>query len=178
MGPEEYPWYRIVEAEEPLQQGDIFFNCPIVALPDPGLFLDVSQGKHPANPVSTMVVFADIIILTHSCDIPKRDLDRVLVCPHRDALEVAIRKEERANIRKGRVLAYHLIEACEIEKHGFGQRVIDFRLVTPVPKAFLEEFSRQRGPRVRLLPPYREKMAQAFAFYFGRIGLPKDPRDI
>lgn len=178
MEPEEYPWYRLVGADEPLQQGDIFFDCPIAALPDTTLFLELSQGEHPVAAVNTTIVFADIIVLTHSCDIPKPDLDRLLVCPHRDALEVAVRKEQRANIRKGRVLAYHLIEACEIEKHEFGQRVIDFRLVTPVPKAFLEEFSRRRGERVRLLPPYREKMAQAFAFYFGRIGLPKDPRDI
>lgn len=178
MEPEEYPWYRVVDAGEPLQQGDIFFNCPVVALPEPVFFLDIYQGKQPVTPVSATVVFADVIVLTHSCDIPKRDLDRVLVCPHRDVLEVATRKEERANIRKGRVLAYHLIEACEIEGYEFGQRVIDFRLVTVVPKVFLEELAQLIGRRVRLLPPYREKMAQAFAFYFGRIGLPKDPRDI
>lgn len=177
MEAEEYPWYRIVSASEPLQQGDIFFNCPIIALPDPRLFLAVSLGDFPATPVNTSIAFADIIVLTHSCDIPKRDVDKVLVCPHRDVKEVASRKEERANIRKGRVLAYHLIEACEREGYEFGQRVIDFRLVAVVPKVFLEELSQRLGYRVRLLPPY-EKMAQAFAFYFGRIGLLRDPRAI
>ncbi len=178
MESEEYPWYRIVGADDPLQQGDIFFNCPVVLLPEPTFFLQVYQGREPDASVNTAIVFADIIVLTHSCDIPKRDLDRVLVCPHRNAVEVAPRREERANIRKGRVLAYHLIEACELEGYQFEQRVIDFRLVTAVPKLFLEDLSQQLGHRVRLLPPYREKMAQAFAFYFGRIGLPKDPRDV
>lgn len=175
---EEYPWYRIVGADEPLQQGDIFWDCPIVVLPEPTFLLEVSQGRNPVASVNTTVQFADVIVLTHSCDIPKRDMDRVLVCPHRDAREVAPRKEERANIRKGRVLAYHLIEACEIGGYEFDQRVIDFRLVSVVPKLFLEQLAQRIGHRVRLLPPYREKMAQAFAFYFGRIGLPRDPRDI
>ncbi len=170
--------YPVVSASEPLQQGNVFFNCLIIALPDPLLFLAVYQGDPHATLVNTTIAFADIIVLTHSCDIPKRDVDKVLVCPHRDVMEVASRKEERANIRKGRVLAYHLIEACEIEGYEFEQRVIDFRLVTVVPKVFLEELSQRLGYRVRLLPPYREKMAQAFAFYFGRIGLPRDPRDI
>jgi hypothetical protein len=35
------------------------------------------------------------------------------------------------------------------------------------------------GDRLRLLPPYREHLSQAFARYFMRVGLPQDiPRSV
>ncbi len=38
---------------------------------------------------------------------------------------------------------------------------------------FLESLLKQRGqPRLRLLPPYREHLSQAFARFFMRVGLP------
>jgi hypothetical protein len=174
----DYPWYKVVSGEDMLQQGDIFFDCPLVALPRTEVLLKALDGHTFFPGVNTTLEFADVILLTQSCDIPKQDTDRLLVCPHRDVMEVASKKEQRANIRKGRVLPYHLIEACEIEGHRFNQRVIDFRLATPLPKSFLEQFSRLRKTHGRLLPPYREKMAQAYANYFMRIGLPNDPRDL
>lgn len=173
-----YPWYEVVSGEETLQQGDLFFDCPLVALPDTDVLLQATQLLTPPTGLNTTIVFADIILLTQSCDIPKADMDRLLVCPHQDAMEIASKKEQRDNIRKGRVLAYHLIEACELDGYRFDQRVIDFRLATPLPKLLWEQFSLFRKSHVRLLPPYREKMAQAFANYFMRIGLPNDPHDL
>jgi len=175
----DYPWYELVAHDEPLQQRDIFFNCPIVSLPSVEPLLRASTLDSAVEwPEALSIQIADIIVLTHSCDLVKPELDRVMVCPHTDAMTLAPKREQRSNIRKGRVLAYHLIESCDIDSYTFGQRVIDFRLLSPLPKRFLEEFSLQYGNRIRLLPPYREKMAQSFANYFGRIGLPKDPRDI
>lgn len=52
-------------------------------------------------------------------------------------------------------------------------RLVDFHEVFSIPRAFLEKLVSQRiEPRVRLLPPYREHLSQAFARFFMRVGLP------
>jgi hypothetical protein len=43
-----------------------------------------------------------------------------------------------------------------------------------VPLGYVKEIARQKGNRIRMLPPYREYLAQAFAWQFMRIGLPID----
>jgi hypothetical protein len=53
-------------------------------------------------------------------------------------------------------------------------RVVDFHDLFTIPRAFLETLLRRRGlPRLRLLPPYREHLSQAFARFFMRVGLPQ-----
>lgn len=52
-------------------------------------------------------------------------------------------------------------------------RVVDFHAIYTVPRDFLETLLLDRNkPRVRLLPPYREHLSQAFARFFMRVGLP------
>jgi hypothetical protein len=67
-----------------------------------------------------------------------------------------------------------MIEACEIDAHQREQRVIDFRTVYTLPKDFVLAFIKEQPSRLRLMPPYREHMAQAFARYFMRVGLPRN----
>ena len=38
----------------------------------------------------------------------------------------------------------------------------------------VRELAASQGPRLRLNPPYREHLAQAFARFFMRVGLPVD----
>ena len=67
-----------------------------------------------------------------------------------------------------------MLNKCTIE--GFISpevRVVSFRQIYSVPLDYLRERAKQR-PRLRLLPPYREQLAQAFARYFMRVGLPID----
>ena len=52
-------------------------------------------------------------------------------------------------------------------------RIIDFKSVV-LPVGFLRNFAVQQGPRVRLMPPYREHLSQSFARFFMRVGLPVD----
>ena len=52
-------------------------------------------------------------------------------------------------------------------------RVVDFHDLFTVPRSFLEGLSHRRvRARLRLMPPYREHLSQAFARYFMRVGLP------
>ncbi len=57
---------------------------------------------------------------------------------------------------------------------GTTVRVVDFHDLFTVPRLFLEAVLQERGtPRMRLLPPYREHLSQAFARFFMRVGLPQ-----
>jgi hypothetical protein len=56
---------------------------------------------------------------------------------------------------------------------GTEARIIDFHEIISLPRAFLEAWTIRAGAsRLRLLPPYREHLSQAFARYFMRGGLP------
>ena len=43
-----------------------------------------------------------------------------------------------------------------------------------LPLTFVRSRAARTGERLRLLPPYREHLSQAFARYFIRVGLPQD----
>lgn len=55
-----------------------------------------------------------------------------------------------------------------------GIRIVDFHNVYGVPLEFARRFADGKGKRLRLLPPYREHLSQAFARFFMRVGLPTD----
>jgi len=52
--------------------------------------------------------------------------------------------------------------------------IVDFHEVYTAPTNVVREFALRTGKRLRLLPPYREHLAQAFARFFMRVGLPVD----
>jgi len=49
---------------------------------------------------------------------------------------------------------------------------MDFRRVYSLPVAFVRMQAEKSLPHLRLLPPYREHLSQAFARFFMRVGLP------
>jgi NADPH:quinone reductase-like Zn-dependent oxidoreductase len=54
-------------------------------------------------------------------------------------------------------------------------QVVDFHEVFSLPLDFLTAWVQAKGePRLRLRPPYREHLSQAFARFFMRVGLPDD----
>ena len=52
--------------------------------------------------------------------------------------------------------------------------LVDFSRVFTVDAGLVRELAGSQGPRLRLNPPYREHLAQAFARFFMRVGLPVD----
>jgi hypothetical protein len=77
-------------------------------------------------------------------------------------------------LRRGNVPGYHLLNKCEIDGFKTDYLVVDFRTVYSVPFDFILNLAMKRGRRLRLLPPYREHLSQAFARFFMRVGLPVD----
>lgn len=168
---EKYPWYTIVNGKEPLLQGDFIDSCPVVIPP---------TTIESTTKVSAKVIEYDVTILSQSCDLEQRKIDLVLVCPVWTLSEFENRseffksKKGKETLRQGNVPGYHLLNKCEMTGFEKGYLVVDFRSVYSVPFDFILELARKRGRKLRLLPPYREHLSQAFARFFMRVGLPVD----
>ncbi|MBK8567312.1 MAG: hypothetical protein IPN76_29310 [Saprospiraceae bacterium] len=170
-----FPWYQAISQPEPLQQGDIINDCQVI---HPPRKLEAGQLEN------ITVKEIDAIVLTQSCDLGQNKVEIVLVCPlyplkdFLDALpadQYASIKSKRKvveNLKKGYINGYHLLNKQADIVGDF--MVADFKNVYGVHYDFLVELTTNTTNRVRLLPPYREHLSQAFARYFMRVGLPMD----
>lgn len=165
----DYPWYDIVDCEEKLQQGDFVRECPIVIPPE----------KFEDNQKSTVNTF-DVIVMSQSCDLLNNKLEIVLVCPYwplskfGEANEVYRGKKGKNDLKQGLKPNLHLLNSCSLSGLAHDFIVVDFRVVFGVHYGFISEFMIKQESRLRLLPPYREHLSQAFARFFMRVGLPSD----
>ena len=166
----DYPWYTVVGAGASLSQGDFFDGCPVL-IPRMG---QAQEGTQLVGGCETY----DVVVMSQSCDLAHEKVQLVLVCPVWD-LDVFGRsspyfgsRDGKNRLRRGDSPGYHLLNSCELEGHDRGFRVVDFRNVYGVPFDYLA--AQRDAPRLRLLPPYREHLAQAFARFFMRVGLPLD----
>jgi len=107
-------------------------------------------------------------------------VDEVLLCALWD-LEKLSQKYEFANhwkgreeIRRSHAPGFHMLNASKLLNFERPIRVAVFHRVYSLPLVFLRSMAKIRGHRLRLLPPYREHLGQAFARYFMRVGLPVD----
>ena len=69
---------------------------------------------------------------------------------------------------------YHLLNSASQDGLETGLGIVDFHSVYTAPVARVKEHAERLGNCLRLNPPYREHLAQAFARFFMRVGLPID----
>ncbi len=186
------PWYQVVNADEPLTQGDLVFNCPLLSWGE--IPPQVNDGSEVEVLKQAITAFkADVVVMTQACDLEHGKVRNVVLCPHlalstfRSLWERAMQQAGQSltakawrntcnDIADGYVWNQAFLNRCSL---GEGQlstelRVVDFHDVFTVPRTFLETLlSRRQAPRLRLLPPYREHLSQAFARFFMRVGLPQ-----
>jgi len=169
--PDNYPWYQIVEAKEGLLQGDFIKECPII-IPSP----EIHEGQY----VDVDVVKYNTIVMSQSCDLAQGKIDLVLVCPVWPLYELVNEfsflqgKKGKEELRKGNLPGYHLLNKCEFNEFETDYLVVDFRHVYSIHFTALKQLAESYQKRIRLLPPYREHLSQAFARFFMRVGLPVD----
>jgi hypothetical protein len=183
------PWYEVVDANAELTQGDLIFNCPLLTW-QPGAF--ETQGADESETLKRMVtaIAADVVIMTQACDLSHGKVNNVILCPHlglseyRADWEAAMQAKNQTpsarawrglcdDICDGYVWNLTMLNGYEGDNVRIENRIVDFREMYTAPRSFLESLLRQRAqPRVRLLPPYREYLSQAFARFFMRVGLP------
>lgn len=182
-------WYEEVEASVKLTQGDIIENCPIVVWTSQPF---QSEGREESNGLMGMVdaVEADVIVMTQACDIEQEKVNNIVLCPHlslndfHGEWESEMRRDGQNPTPKawrsyykaicdGHIWNLTILNSGSCESLTTEHRIVDFHEVFTIPRNFLESLLEQRGrPRLRLLPPYREHLSQAFARYFMRVGLP------
>lgn len=170
-------WYEsFKKSDAPLSQGELIYDCPVF-YPEPNALKRKIGVKIRRKRVSG-------IIVTQSCDLKQSKVDTVLLCPfstlerfhEKTGLAWKKVKEEAANINKGKKPRYFLLDrysnADGTEQEDY--KIVDFQNVFTVPVEVALEVVNRRANRLRLLSPYKEKLAYAYANYFSRIGLPED----
>lgn len=159
-------WYQLVTDNASLIQGDLIYNCPYVVPPK-----EICAGEDRKFDIITY----DVLILTQSCDLEKNNLDLVLVCPFwpLSEIEEIYPQLKDDNLKESAKRGYQPAWIILDELEGSGFLIADFRYAYSVPIELLKELITKNPTRWRLNPPYREHLAQEFAKFFMRVGLPK-----
>jgi hypothetical protein len=168
-----FPWYEIIE-DSNIEQGDFLTDLPILIQPD-----TIPTSKDQLDHVlSTSIEVYNIVVMTQSCDFNKmEDSDLVTLCPRYDYRSL-FGKDRWRPLIEGRIVGAHLLDKYDLSGYEFDYQVVDLTKIFSVPYSYVQKASYSQGKRVRLLPPYREHLSQAFAKRFMRVGLPLDlPRD-
>ncbi len=167
--------------DDSLEQGDILRNFDL-AIPSAMLPMDVDE--YILNVQSD-----DVVILTQSCDIEHGKARSLILCPVAplwDFIEDANSRggkhwassSIRENLWQGNLPGYHLLNESKIAGLELPLTVVDFHEIYSAPTVQVRQYVQTCGPRLRLCPPYREHLAQAFARFFMHVGLPVSiPKD-
>jgi hypothetical protein len=173
-------WYEVTSGAT-LRQCDILMGCPVIRL-DGALQWPLT----PSTTVRIKVESYDSIILTQSCDLENSKVEDILLAQV-IAWPVVVRQELQRNnqIVKKREFRKALIDGntpgqALLHKHDgephLDWSIISFQRLYTIQKDFLIEFASRSGSRLRLRSPSREHIAQAFARFVMRVGLPYDAR--
>ena len=166
-----YPWYQAINNTNDLQQGDFIPDCPIVVPPN-----TIKENEETEIEVRQI----DSVILSQSCDLTNDKVEIVVVYPFyslQTFIESLPEEQIRSNKAKDKIkqnLKKGFLPGCHLLNNGNlffddHHQVVDFRKVSGIPKETLCKLSLQLGQRIRLFPPYREHLSQAFARYFMRV---------
>lgn len=182
-------WYEEVSETERLMQGDLILACPVATWKPDELQL-AEKVEEEALKGAIRVVQADVVVMTQACDLVQDHVPNVTLCPHYPLAEFREiwEAQEKArgqnptdkswrsacdDLKEGFIWNLSLLNSGETDSLGTEHRIVDFYHVLTLPREFLESLIRQREqPRLRLLPPYREHLSQAFARFYMRVGLP------
>jgi hypothetical protein len=160
--------YGTPAADEPLTQGDILDACPIFGLDVPagGADLDASPARWRER----------VVVLTQACDLAHTKTTKVLVAllhPAQILVERGILKAPtiRDAVRRGLVYGWYFLPAAPAPV-PLAESIVDLHDLHTIARAVLDRLIADGKRICRLLPPYREHLAQHFAVTYMRIGLP------
>lgn len=165
-------WYRTTSNEEGLKQCDIILNCPIIIPPN-------STNPETWKPVT--IEYYDVIIMSQSCDLQHDKIKLVLVAPIFSLANFSNANNQfkdyklREAMRLGNLPGYHLLNSYNFETREDLKDellVVDFKSIFSVNIDFLKAFTLEQKELIGLKSPYIEHLAQAFARFLMRVGLP------
>lgn len=173
----EYPWFELQEDSTDITQGDIIKGCPVPILKEPDNISEEGQN------IQAEITIIDGIVLTQACDIANNKVENIILCAITSKSEFEkLQRDKGKNekeikksidgIIKGQQNAYHIINNYKSEEFSQDYYIINFKDIFSVPVDVARAIAKKNGKRLRLCPPYREHLSQAFARYFMRVGLP------
>lgn len=187
------PWYSTTDMSTPITQGDIIMNCPVATWKEDLLTIEPEFASEEKLKTSVEFVKIDTVVMTQACDLELEKVQYIILCPHysiddfRKQWEFAMKENQQnpsnnawksyvEDIRQGKIWNLSMLNAYDDSALQMGVRVVDFHEVFSLPRRFLENWLLHHSydKRLRLLPPYREHLSQAFARFFMRVGLPID----
>lgn len=175
-------------------QGDLVEGCPVSVFREAEELVR-ARGLDELLEIlrrSVGIQSVRVIVMTQACDLAQGKVGNVILCPvyhleeHKENVEKALERplgkgaldSQLKQIKDGKIWNLTLLEKRNPPEGGglsVPHLVVDFHEVFSLPRDFLELWIRLSGSnRLRLLPPYREHLSQAFARYFMRVGLPQD----
>lgn len=157
--------YDEVATDEPLSQGDIIDDCPV---------LFWKQSEPPNSPDWEPESFSiRVVVLTQACDLAQRKSTRVVVATVHAAQSLV-----EAGVLKAKVVSdqirFHRVYGWYFLPHSsyMGESIVDLRDLHTIPRPLLEKLAAQGNRIARITTPFREHMAQHFSITYSRIGLP------
>ncbi|MGV8967716.1 MAG: hypothetical protein ACOH2F_15730 [Cellulomonas sp.] len=123
----------------------------------------------------------DAIVLTQTCDMINDKVEDILVAvvlsydglvQQFGAAQAHIKgKQFRKAAVDGNLPPYALLQE-RLDEPSIPWSLVNFHHLFTLPKSLASRVADERGDRLRLVPPYKEHLAQAFARYMMRVGLP------
>ena len=163
------------------EQGDLLRDVAIVRVES----VDISGATAE---VSSRVEVVDAIIVTQTCDLENAQVANVLLARVTSwadfasaqfaAGNTAVKSGSfRRSLIRGDIPPLMLLHT-RTSQPTLDWSLVDFRELYVVDRTRIDGFVAEPGNRrrLRLLSPYKEHFAQAFARFYMRVGLPHDAR--
>lgn len=182
----EATWYQVVDSSQLsvdalLEQGDILSGCPRFGIEG------ITRWPPPEDAevdVATDLVHA--VVLTQTCDLVQQKVEWVLLAvvvpwpAARNAMVSQGNMKAKSSDFRNALVQGNLPALALLHRHASAPEiswsVVDFHQLFVLPKALVLDVAAAAGARLRLASPYKEHLAQAFARYFMRVGLPHDAK--
>lgn len=170
-------WWTAVAGPDH-EQGDVLRALPVVHVDT------VDLEDEPT--VQTRILTIDVIIVTQTCDLENDKVRNILLArvvswadfatAQVAAGNAAVKSSAfRRNLIRGDIPPLTLLHERRAQPR-LDWSIVDFRELHVVDRGQIDTFVAQPGNRrrLRLVPPYKEHFAQAFARFHMRVGLPHD----
>ena len=181
-----YPWYDIAVGNEELEQGDFIDNCNVlIPTYTPVEIEAAAPTKQQTFEAKGINEIHDVIIISQSCDLENKKIDFVQLCPmisYNEFVEGVKTSSPNTNtkailrvmndIRIGRMSRYYMLHASDLDGFKKEIQIVDLGTSYSIPRDVMKQMVASHGNRLRLLSPYKEQLAQAFAYFYMRVALP------
>jgi hypothetical protein len=176
-----YPWYEPTVGDV-LEQGDFLDSCRIF-IPRYTL-ADLARETPLTKQIENDALVHNVVIINQTCDMQsKAPLPYILVCPRWSYNEVMDKspnfssKTTFEEVRKGKQHRFCMLNKCDLPGLQCDVQIVDLAKAFIIPQDALKQFAQSKRERIRLRSPYKEKLAQAFGYYYMRVASPIDIED-